>query len=92
MTRDEEIKSEADFSYGGNYKSLQIQCFIEGAKWADKTMIEKACNWIKEHVMIPYEGKFDGSETPITDYLEWCENRLKESEHIINEFKKAMEK
>ena len=23
--------------------------FEEGAKWADKTMIEKACKWIKEN-------------------------------------------
>ena len=91
MKRDEEIKSEADFSYGGNYKSLQKQCFIEGAKWADKTMIEKACNWIKEHIMIPYEGKFDSNGPLATDYLEWCKDRLEESERIVNEFKKAME-
>lgn len=23
--------------------------FEEGAKWADKTMIEKACKWIEQH-------------------------------------------
>ena len=46
MKREEQIKSEANFSYNGNYKELQKQCFIQGAKWADKTMIEKACNWL----------------------------------------------
>lgn len=54
-------------------------------------MIEKACNWIKKHIMIPYEGKFDGNEPLATDYLEWCKDRLEESERIVNEFKKAME-
>lgn len=26
------------------------KAFINGAKWADKTMIEKACEWIKENI------------------------------------------
>ena len=26
--------------------SLEANSIIEGAKWADKTMIEKACNWL----------------------------------------------
>ena len=92
MKRDEEIIAEAQ-KHGLNCMSrINYQDgFIEGAKWADKTMIEKACNWIKEHVMIPYEGKFDGSETSIIDYLEWCKDRLEEAERITNEFKKAME-
>lgn len=49
MAREEEIKSEADW-YEGNYKSLQKQCFIEGAKWADKTMIEKICKCYCDHL------------------------------------------
>ena len=49
MTRENEITAEADCSYEGNYKSLQKLCFIDGAKWADKTMIEKASRWLESN-------------------------------------------
>lgn len=105
MTREEEILKQTNIYTSDSlnytawcdvyreYDDIEFveQAFISGAKWADKTMIEKACNWIKEHVMIPHEGKFDSSETPITDYLEWCKDRLEEAERVANEFKKAME-
>lgn len=36
----------------GNYStSMDIKnAFQEGAEWADKTMIEKACEWIEDNV------------------------------------------
>lgn len=30
--------------------------FEEGAEWADKTMIEKVCEWMKEQVYQEYGG------------------------------------
>ncbi len=77
MKRDEEIKSEADFSYGGNYKSLQKQCFIEGAEWADKTMIEKACEWLTKHLH-DYD-RIEGYEV------------FRDVKSFVNDFRKAME-
>lgn len=46
MTRKEEIKQKALSKYpqGTN----RYNKFIEGAEWANKTMIEKACEWIKK--------------------------------------------
>lgn len=58
---------------------------------AKKDIINKACNWIKEHVMIPYEGKFDGNQPILTDYITWCKDRNRESNIIVNEFIKALE-
>lgn len=48
MTRREEIKQKALSKYpqGTN----RYNKFIEGAKWADKTMIEKATQWLFENV------------------------------------------
>ncbi len=49
MTRKEEIRQEAHrkYPYVGGTKGLiceaSIPIFIQGAEWADKTMIEKAC-------------------------------------------------
>lgn len=56
MTREEEIKKEAKNKYPyikGLPQTLAHQeIFIEGAKWADKTMVEKACEWLKENIDI----------------------------------------
>lgn len=47
LTREEEIEKEAHrvSNNGDEYTS-----FIQGAEWADKTMIEKACKWLKENI------------------------------------------
>jgi hypothetical protein len=64
MTRNEEILNKAiDYSeIEDNFieyddcgdvcddKSFIEKAFIEGAKWADKTMIDNAIKWIKENI------------------------------------------
>lgn len=54
MTREEQINETAKFIYSpssGIPQSLQLRVgFIEGAKWADKTMIEKACKCYCDHI------------------------------------------
>lgn len=54
MKREEEIMQEANTLYSVSHPFIDIakESFIEGAKWADKTMIEKACKWIKENIDI----------------------------------------
>ena len=40
-------------------KSLTVneeKAFQAGARWADKTMIEKTCEWIKKEVLDDYQG------------------------------------
>ena len=53
MTRREEIEKAA-MQVGGVHPGWDaLECFRvgykEGAKWADKTMIDKACEWLKNH-------------------------------------------
>lgn len=31
-------------------------CFASGAKWADKTMIDKACRWLDQQLFIKYDS------------------------------------
>ena len=46
MNRKEEVINEAQkFS-----DAQRLYGFIEGAVWADKTMIEKACKWLEENI------------------------------------------
>ena len=70
MTRREEIVRKAMNSYPdcpergfgtGDYEYPEFhdderEAFIEGAKWADKTMLDKACDWMKEQVYQEYGG------------------------------------
>lgn len=45
MTREEETMQEANTLYSVSHPFIDIakESFIEGAKWADKTMLEKVC-------------------------------------------------
>lgn len=63
MTREEEIMQEANARYSVSHPFVDIakDSFIEGAKWADETMIEKACNWLlhqEEMIGISFENDF----------------------------------
>lgn len=58
MTRREEIE-QAAMQVGGVHPDWDtLECFRvgykEGAKWADKTMIEKACEWAKKRFDLDY--------------------------------------
>lgn len=54
MTREEEIQKLIDKETGvDNYGSFDYQVGVcDGVKFADKTMLEKACKWLKENIDI----------------------------------------
>lgn len=86
MTRREEIEQQAEmfrqpYRGSGNYStSMDIKnAFQEGAKWADKTMIEKACKILK-NVTVTYSRRFFGK----------CEENAFDAD-FIKEFRQAME-
>lgn len=90
MTREEKIRQASiEYTYrntpmcigGGAFSEMvdelnRNKSFEEGAKWADKTMVDKACEWFEdvdfEMTYIDSEGLFD-------------------KEQLINDFRKAME-
>lgn len=59
MTRDEEIRRAAGnvairdnkgrYAHGFLMQALR-EAFTEGARWADRTMIERACKWLQENL------------------------------------------
>ena len=57
MTREKQIAVAFDdysdaigLSTFGDFDYIDIKgAFEEGAKWADETMIEKACKWLEQH-------------------------------------------
>lgn len=52
--------------------------FEEGAKWADKTMIEKACQWLEKH-----QEDYNMYDAWSGDYVSF--------KSLIIDFRKAME-
>lgn len=58
MKREEEIQKLIDKEMGvDNYGSSDYQVGVyDGVKLADKTMINKACQWLKENYYNVYQG------------------------------------
>ena len=89
MTREEQIKKQADI-YIGHQQDLgedisitnKRNAFIKGAKWADKTMIDKACELLNILLYNRYAG--NGQHEAAS-----CENITKKE--FIENFKRLME-
>ena len=86
MTRREEIQWEAGGIVNRMIERGVSQCydtyylaFQEGAKWADKTMIEKACEWLED---IDYVMQYHYSEDGYTFF---------NKDKFIKDFRKVME-
>ena len=93
MTREEQIrKASIEYTFlrgtpkciGGDAFSEAVdemnrnRAFEEGAKWADKTMIEKACKWLEQH-----QEDYDMYDTWKEYYTDF--------KSLIIDFRKAME-
>lgn len=83
MTRRKEINQQAEeyrqpYRDGGyRLSSKDVRdAFEEGAEWADKTMLDKACEWMKGQVYQEYGGG------PLERLI---------SDERITDFRKAME-
>jgi hypothetical protein len=77
MTRKEQVTNKVkEIVHESRYNAIPSTLF-EMTTWADKTMIEKACEWLKENIWIyiNYEG---------------CSGEELEND-IIEDFRKAME-
>lgn len=96
MTREEQIR-EASIDYqmstsprviGGDAfadfaRKMNVNSsFIAGAKWADQTMIEKACKWLELYANEYAFADYTGDELNGEAYI---------SNKLIQDFKKAME-
>lgn len=98
MTRKELLNSRAyNISitageyYSNNPNSDSMTSYEEGAKWADKTMIEKAEKWLENFLekTIQKPSINDGYTSDTIDLAELTRRRL--IEKVLYDFKKAME-
>jgi len=50
MTRKEEIQQAALELYPIIYSSSRERdAYVQGAEWADKTLLDRICEWVKKH-------------------------------------------
>lgn len=84
MTREEQIYDIAREYHKSKWEipySLQMRVgFIEGAKWADVSMINKICEWLET---IDFEMEYMGSDDDGYTFFD--------EEKFINDFRKTME-
>lgn len=69
----------------------QRVAFADGANWQYHQFIEKACEWITEHIDIPFEEEFIEDSPVASGYLEYLSKRLEYAKAVADAFKKAME-
>lgn len=78
MTRKEEIEKAAMQVAGVHPNWSNLDCFRmgfrEGAKFADKTMLDRACEWLKENIDLysynAFNTKSGYPEITLTDEFE----------------------
>ncbi|MBR6418227.1 MAG: hypothetical protein IKS36_05380 [Bacteroidales bacterium] len=80
MTRDKEIQKAAK-EIAQDIEDWEIaedieDAFMEGALWADRTMIDKACEWLHSALYLDHEHSI--------------EHRYATLEELLNDFRKAM--
>lgn len=93
ITREEQIK-QAEIKYsndtlfdGCDYigQVAKQEAFIAGAKWADATMVKRACDWLEnelfEEVAEPNPCYYSDVKSKTYDFVE----------NFIENFRKAME-
>ena len=83
MTRDEEIRQYLEErKHNIPITSSEANLIIESAKWADKTMIEKACEWLKENIDLYSYNAFNTKS---------CYTEIKLTDVFETAFRQAME-
>lgn len=84
MTREEQIHN---YAYNNciteDVDDNSYSLIVDAIKWADETMLEKACEWLEEKLLCAED------HYPTLEFLSIIEyNSLKE---LINDFRKSME-
>jgi hypothetical protein len=91
MKRKEEIENAAQKCKWIS-QSLNLQsAFIEGANWADKTMLDRACEWLRFRVSVDVPIETNENGEPLADsWIKAQMERAKAAEEFITAFRQAM--
>ena len=75
MTREEQIMNDPNLSaYTDKQRGWINEAFMDGVRWADETVIQKACEWLKENIDLysynAFNTKSGYTEITLTDEFE----------------------
>ena len=75
MKREEQIMNDPNLSaYTDKQRGWINEAFMDGVRWADETVIQKACEWLKENIDLysynAFNTKSDYTEITLTDEFE----------------------
>lgn len=92
MTREEQIIETAKEYYNPKSieapYSLQMRVgFATGANWADETMLDRACEWLKENMYVEHVFGYSNDNESI-QYV--CASAIDSVEEFIAAFRQAM--
>ena len=92
MTRRYEIMEEAEkhmYDWGVDVDRFDVpDIFTKGVEWADKTIIEKACEYLRQSLYNTPIFEHDEDENPV-NYV--CASCCDSVEEFIENFRRAME-
>jgi hypothetical protein len=91
----EEIEKAAMQVAGVHPDWSNLDCFRmgfrEGAKFADKTMLDRACEWLRFRVSVDVPIETNENGEPLADsWIKAQMERAKAAEELIAEFRQAM--
>lgn len=82
MTRKALVKKKAqEFTSSGKFSPTLTECFIAGAEWEHKRLVDKACEWLYDNFYEhPHEKNFICSEnfSTIEDMIAWFQIIMEE--------------
>lgn len=94
MTRKEEIQKLIDEETGiDNYGSSDYQIGVcDGVRFADKTMLDRACEWLELRMSEDFPVDTDECGMPFCEsWIKAQEERIKAMKEFITAFRQAME-
>lgn len=93
MKREEEIRQMANvytktiFGESDDFADI-TDAYIDGAKWANETIIAKACEWLNKTLYIHTE--INDTHCGV-DTIDWVTSDYNSVSDFIDKFRKAME-
>lgn len=93
MKRKEEIVNQAAKEQSQLYQPPEWRAgFISGANWADKTMLDRACEWLESRISVDFPVDTDECGMPFCEsWVKAQEERIKAMKEFIADFRQAME-
>jgi hypothetical protein len=81
-------KNQRTFEYLSTKENGENLWICDAIEWADETMINKACLWLKQNMFVEPIFEYDEAEEP---EMYVCASNCDSVDELVDKFRKAME-